>query len=474
MKIDAPTVIVLTILNIMIMVVILLHTRLTRKTYPGFDVWIAGAAFWFIGAVISYLFRGILSPFWVVVIGNGLMQALPICFLDGVNRFYAVPGRWWRTPLNLAVLAVSVGLLYYFTIVSDNIAARGVIISFCYGLFFSRAAIEPLLVPHARRHSMPWLLFACFMPMVIVHVLRVLFFLAHPELHTFAEVMAKDKLLIVVMIMSSLSAILISYSYISLTSDRVEEELSASENRMTAAYDAERESREMQDRFLDMISHEYRTPVAIIQANLDILDLKNVGPDLTMTPELTKMHRAVVRLVEIFEAAKRRGGLDPRSIEPELEATDVASYLREVLDIAVDLWGERFVLHTQRNEMCRILVDRQLFRTALLNLLDNAVKYSPPDSVVTLNLEQRAELLHISVANSTSSELPTNLKALLDKYQRGGNSAGTSGTGLGLYLVSRIIEQHGGSIKLEAVGKNDMLVTVSVACDKTVEEHHAA
>ena len=474
MKMDAPTVIILTIINVLIMVIILLHTRLTRKTYPGFNVWIAGSALWFVGSVLSYILRGLISPFWVVVIGNGLMQALPICFLDGVNRFYAIPGRWWRTPLNLAVLAVSVGLLYYFTLVSENIAARGVVISFCYGLFFSRAAIEPLLVPHARRHSMQWLLFACFIPMVVVHILRVSYFHAHPELHTFAEVMAKDTLLIIIMMMSSVSAILISYSYLSLTSGRVEEELSASENRMTAAYDAERESREMQDRFLDMISHEYRTPVAIIQANLDILGLKSERFDFALSPELTKMHRAVVRLVEIFEAAKRRDGFDQRSLRPEFENTAVEPYLREVLDGAVDLWGDRFILRTQQEETCRIQIDRQLFRTALLNLLDNAVKYSRPDSAITLNVECEDQTLAIFVANSTCNEIPADLKALLDKYQRGGNSAGTSGTGVGLYLVRRIIEQHGGSIKLEAVGKNDMLVTVRVPCDRTVEEQYAA
>jgi signal transduction histidine kinase len=81
--------------------------------------------------------------------------------------------------------------------------------------------------------------------------------------------------------------------------------------------------------------------------------------------------------------------------------------------------------------------------------------------------------LTISVANSTCTELPANLETLLDKYQRGGNSAGTSGTGIGLYLVGRIIEQHGGNITLEAVGEKDLLVTVRVPCDKITEEHHA-
>lgn len=465
MKIDATTVIIFTIINILIMAIMLLHTRLTRKTYPGFDVWIAGATLWFIGSILSYVFRGILSPFWVVVIGNGLMQTLPICFLDGVNRFYAIPGRWWRTPLNLAILAVSVGLLYYYTIVSDSITARGVVISFCFALFFSRAAIEPLLVPHARRNNMQWLLFACFTPMIVVHILRIRFFLAHPELHTFAEVIAKDRLLIIVMMMSSVSAMLISYSYLSFTSDRVEEELSASENRMAAAYDAERESREMQDRFLDMISHEYRTPVAIIRANLDILGLKSERLDGVLSPELTKMHRAVVRLVEIFEAARRRDGVDRRSLRPVFETTAVEPYLHKILDGAVDLWGKRFTLCTQMEETCCIQVDRHLFRTAILNLLDNAVKYSRPDSAITLKVESAAQVLTISVANSTCAELPANLETLLDKYQRGTNSSGTSGAGVGLYLVCRIVEQHGGSIILEAAGKNDMLVTVRVPCD---------
>ncbi len=459
MKLDATTVIILTVINVSIMLMILLHTRLTRKTYSGFDVWVTGSAFWVAGSILSYIFRGVIGPFWVIVVGNSLMLTLPICFLDGINRFYAIPSRWWRTPFNIMALAVAAALLYYFTLVSESISARGVVISCSYILFFSRAALEPLHVPSARRHSMQWLLFAGIMPMVVVHILRVRFFVEHPELHTFAEVVAKDTLLIIIMMMSGINAIIISYSYISLTGDRVEEELTASEQRMSAAYDAERESREMQDRFLDMISHEYRTPVAIIQTNLDILDLKSTNKNAIILPELKKMHRAVVRLVELFETTRRREGFGKHSITPVLETIEVAPYLSEVFHFAGDLWGNRFVLRKQVGGSGSIRVDRNLFRTALLNLLDNAAKYSPPDSDVTLDIESGRQSLTIIVTNRTCAGLPADVSVLLNKYQRGGNSAGTSGTGVGLYLTSKIIEEHGGRITLEAIS-NDFLVTV--------------
>ena len=461
MKLDATTVIILTVINVSIMLMILLHTRLTRKTYSGFDVWVTGSAFWVAGAILSYIFRGVIGQFWVIVVGNSLMLALPICFLDGINRFYAIPSRWWRTPFNAMALAVAAALLYYFTFVSESISARGIVISCSYALFFSRAALEPLHVPYARRHSMQWLLFAGIMPMVIVHILRVRFFVEHPELHTFAEVVAKDTLLTLVMMMSGVNAIIISYSYISLTSDRVEEELTASEQRMSVAYDAERESREMQDRFLDMISHEYRTPVAIIQTNLDILDLKSADKNSIILPELKKMHRAVGRLVEMFESTRRREGFGRRSIAPVLELVEVAPYLHDIFNFAADLWGNRFVLRTQVTERCLMRVDQKLFRTAILNLLDNAATESPPQGDITLKIDIGSQFLTIAVANSTCDGLPADVIVLLNKYQRGGNSAATSGTGVGLYLTSKIIEEHGGRITLEAIS-NDVLVTVRV------------
>jgi len=468
MKIDTPTVIAITILNVLIMLMILLHARITRKTYPGFDVWLAGTALWFVGSVISYVFRGTVSPFWYVVVGNGLMQSLPVLCLDGINRFYNIPYRWWRTPLNLVTLTVSIGLLHYFTFISDNISARGVVISACYSIFFSRVAVEPLLAPQVRRQSIQWLLSVSILPVVVVNMLRIPFFLAHPELRTFADVIAKDRLLMLVMLLGDFVIIVINYSYLSLTSDRMEGELRASEHRIAAAYDSERESRETQERFLDMIAHEYRTPAAIIQANLDILDLKSAGQNISISQELTKMHRAVVRLVEIFESAKRRDGLDQLTIRPVLEeTTEVEPYLHEVLDVAVDLWGERFACNKRADVKSRIRIDRQMFRTALLNLLDNAVKYSPPDSAITLMIENRMETMNISVVNSACSELPPDMSNLVDKYQRGNNSTGTSGTGVGLYLVRRIIEQHGGSIRLEAIDKKIMLVTLSMPCDQT-------
>lgn len=473
MKMDTPTIIILTILNVLTMLMILLHTRLTRKTYPGFNVWLAGTALWSVGAILNFVLRDIVSPFWAIVVGNGLMQAVPVLYLEGLNRFYSIPGRWWRTPLNLALLAVSLIPFYYFSIISESISARSVTSSLASSILYSRIAIEPLLAPPARCHSMQWLLSVCLLPLIILHLLRVPFYLAHPELHTFAELIAKDKLMLMLMLMGSFITIVLNYSYLSLTSGRLEEELRTSEERMAEAYAAERESREMQDRFLDMISHEYRTPVAIIQANLDILDLKSAGLDVAMSPELTKMHRAVIRLVDIFEAAKRRGNLDLRTLKPVFETVAAEPYLREVLEVAVDLWSERFTLIIPPDVTRCIRVDRQMFQTALLNLLDNAVKYSPPDSTITMTVKHGAEFLRISVANNTRAELPEEMTNLLNKYQRGGNSAGTSGTGVGLYLVCRIIEQHGGGIQLDAVDKNSMLVSMNMPYDDTVEAHHA-
>ena len=92
MKLDTPTIIVLTIINVLNMLMILIHTHVTRKTYPGFDVWLAGTALWFVGAVFNFLLRGVVPPFWVVVVGNGLMQLLPILFLEGSTVFMLFRG----------------------------------------------------------------------------------------------------------------------------------------------------------------------------------------------------------------------------------------------------------------------------------------------------------------------------------------------------------------------------------------------
>ena len=116
------------------------------------------------------------------------------------------------------------------------------------------------------------------------------------------------------------------------------------------------------------------------------------------------------------------------------------------------------------------MADGRLLRTVLLNLLDNAAKYSPPDTPVTLHIGVTAGLLELTVHNHPFAPLPVDIEALFQKFSRGSNSVNTGGTGQGLYLARGIVEQHGGSLNLavDADGTVVALLQLPLATEKGV------
>ena len=237
------------------------------------------------------------------------------------------------------------------------------------------------------------------------------------------------------------------------------------EQRLAEALAGEQRVRGEQDRFLDMISHEYRTPLAIIQTNVDILEMKDKAGQFGLSGYLKKMHRAIERLLDIFEATRRRKGCDHRLLNPVPARVDPTECFKDILQTAYDLWGNRFEAHCLVNAGCTLQIDPHLLRIALLNLLDNAVKYSVPGSFVSFWFEQSDGKLQVHVVNRSAQALPSDLHSLFAKYCRGPNSVGISGTGVGLYLVDAISRQYGGSLQLASDQSDVVTATMTVPLD---------
>ncbi|MEI7614397.1 MAG: sensor histidine kinase, partial [Betaproteobacteria bacterium] len=96
------------------------------------------------------------------------------------------------------------------------------------------------------------------------------------------------------------------------------------------------------------------------------------------------------------------------------------------------------------------LCDRDLLGAALLNLLDNALKYSPAGSPVHLRAQAREGWLHLEVEDQGQGVPPDQLQQLTTRYFRGRNVGQIPGMGLGLHLVRTIAELHGGRFELES------------------------
>jgi PAS domain S-box-containing protein len=209
-------------------------------------------------------------------------------------------------------------------------------------------------------------------------------------------------------------------------------------------------------RFLSMISHEYRTPLAIMKTNLDLIKIKHKMGNYTNKQEFAKIERSITRLVEVLEVSIQ----ESRMAERHKSLTNrhkllLAKIIKSQVDTFSGIWKERKVVFENCPENMNIYGEESGIKFAIFNLLDNARKYSPEDSTITIKCTSKDESsVIIVVGNKLLYDLSNEeLEMFFEKYHRGSHASNTAGAGLGLWLVKNIVTQHEGTITLARIGK---------------------
>lgn len=209
-------------------------------------------------------------------------------------------------------------------------------------------------------------------------------------------------------------------------------------------------------RFLSMISHEYRTPLAIMRTNLDLIKIKHKMGNYTNKQEFSKIERSIARLVEVLEVSIQESKMaDRHKSLVNRHQLPLAKIIKSQVDTFSGIWKERKVVFENCPENVSIYGEESGIKFAIFNLLDNARKYSPEESTITIKCSSKDENhVKIVVGNKLLAELSEEeLEMFFEKYHRGANTSNTAGAGLGLWLVKNIVTQHDGSITLAKTGR---------------------
>lgn len=213
----------------------------------------------------------------------------------------------------------------------------------------------------------------------------------------------------------------------------------------------ERNFRHQQSRFLGMISHELKTPLAVIDSAAQSLQqLPGSGnPDVDRRHQ--RIRKSVKRIDSLLGQCAIQDRLDDAGLTLRLERFDVANLARA---LANDYAEEGSHIAINAPMVLHMEGDAALLRIALLNLIDNAVKYSPPATPIFVALHEAhltdsAGVL-LEVADLGPGIPPDLAETVFNPFVRGEHHSHITGTGLGLYLVRRIVELHGGHVTLAA------------------------
>jgi signal transduction histidine kinase len=350
-------------------------------------------------------------------------------------------------------------LLYFLLLLSDAgfttrayLSSAGLIVVFvlCLKTVRTRAAIRT----EKKRSFARGLASIGLLLLIGAHVARVVILLRDPVALRPGAISHFDA---VILYLVPLAGILLFFSALPLLYfERIK-------NALVHALSAKHDALEVQLRFVDMFSHEYRTPLAIIRTNLDILQCKDQSAGNRLGSNLAKMRRAVMRLVEVAETALTPERMEDGQLDIQREAIVLPDFLAAVTEEAVEFWSER-APQVRLGEMPLVAFDgdARLLKTALLNLLDNAIKYAPRHSIVSVTLKATDGMLALTVSDNGPGIPEQELNLVFGKYFRGSRSVHTPGSGVGLYLVQCIIEQHGGSISLANRPAGGVVATITL------------
>lgn len=226
----------------------------------------------------------------------------------------------------------------------------------------------------------------------------------------------------------------------------------------------ERELNQLKSDFVSLVSHEFRTPLEIIMSSTDNLQRYHARLAAEKREQLLNtINKSVRRMSGMMEEVLVLGRVESDKTEFNPLPFDLESCCRRIGDEIQTATNRRCPVGVQlKGSLRNAFGDENLLRHILSNLLSNAVKYSAEGSEVTLAVAKKGGHGILSVMDHGCGIPTADQKRLFQAFHRGSNVRQVSGTGLGLVIVQRCVELHGGSITCESTEGKGTTFTVTL------------
>jgi signal transduction histidine kinase len=226
---------------------------------------------------------------------------------------------------------------------------------------------------------------------------------------------------------------------------------------LRAAYERQKELDRLKDQFIMTASHELRTPLTAVQGYIELLDTYNRNLSTERRAEfIIKAHRGCDELTLLVENIMDASRLQVDTENLNIGQVALAEPVRHITEILEGVTRqERRSINVAVPVDVYVMADELRLRQVLLNLVSNALKYSPPQSDVDITASVNDGNVNVSIRDRGKGVPPEDQTRLFKRFvrlERDMNSP-IRGAGLGLYISKRLIETMGGRIWMESTGK---------------------
>jgi signal transduction histidine kinase len=216
------------------------------------------------------------------------------------------------------------------------------------------------------------------------------------------------------------------------------------------------------------VSHELRTPLSIIRGYLDSTLAQTERLDPSVERDLTVMHGEAVRLQRLIDDLFALSRAEVGSLTLRTRETDVARLLQRcVAATAPGAWRTHRVevLYESTPDLPPLAIDADRLEQIVFNLIDNAVRHSPPGGLVHVDAARDDDDLWIDVADTGEGIAPAEIDNIWDRFYRGSNAKDARGSGIGLSVVRELTEAMGGEVSVTSTVGEGSRLRVSLPID---------
>lgn len=222
--------------------------------------------------------------------------------------------------------------------------------------------------------------------------------------------------------------------------------------------------------FFSNVSHEIKTPIAVIQNNAELLQNGN-GTEAQRQEYIEAILQATHRLSGLITNMLNLNKLEKQVIQPVPEPFDVSAQLCECALQFEDIWEKKNItFDADIEERVMIEADAGLLEIVWTNLLSNAMKFTPEGGSVCITQTSDQDRITVCVSDTGCGMDENTLKRIFDKFYQGDTSHATEGNGLGLALVQRILQLSDGTIAVKSVPGKGSVFTVTLPAARKQED----
>lgn len=217
--------------------------------------------------------------------------------------------------------------------------------------------------------------------------------------------------------------------------------------------------------FINNFSHEFKTPIVSIAGFAKLLKRGNLS-EQQKEEYLNIIEEESMRLAYMATNVLNLTKVENQTILTDVSSFNLSEQIRSSVLLLENRWVKKNIEFSLEFEEHQIEANEELLKQVWINLVDNAVKFSPDYGLIVIKIAADEDFYKISVANSGTEIPPESMKKIFNKFYQADESHASEGNGVGLAIVKRITELHNGEITVQS--KNE-ITTFTVKLPKTID-----